>query len=261
MADESVLNTIDRAIEDCKEKIQTNKSNSRIILLLIALVLITFVGILMNSGKIQEEKLKTDTESIDKLLIVSSQFTEDVNNAKDAFDKISVMAYSEDDGRSVRKASRDSITSLNVRFKKTLKKFETIKGNIGSSGAASSVEFILYGIFILVFGVLTSFYRYFLKEISKYEHFLFGMHRIRIAANNYQGGFADEVRTALTNNAFSNGSDKTENIFSRKSKIESPIPGHPSSDAATFLLNKILQSIEVNIKPKPPGSDKNESSS
>src|SRR5260221_9786415 len=108
MADESILNTIDRALDDCKEKIRTNKQNSQIILLLIAFVLAFFVGILIYGSKIQEEKSKTETESIDKFLIVSSQFTEDVNSAKETFDKISVMAYSkEDDGRSVRKASQD----------------------------------------------------------------------------------------------------------------------------------------------------------
>lgn len=114
----------------------------------------------------------------------------------------------------------------------------------------SSVLLISYGVFILVFGVTTSFYRFFLKEAAKYEHFLFGLHRIRIAANNSKTGFEDEVRTALTQNAFLEYSSNDSIFSKRKGTVESPIPGYPTSDLSVFLLNSIREELMSKNKEK-----------
>lgn len=109
-------------------------------------------------------------------------------------------------------------------------------------------SYISYTIFIILFGIFVSFYRFHQKEVSKYEHYLIGLHRIRIAANNSSEGFDGEVRTSLTKDAFNNGEN---GFFSKKNKqIESPLPGHPTSDITVLLLNKILDTIEVTVKPK-----------
>lgn len=106
--------------------------------------------------------------------------------------------------------------------------------------ASSNEErFVLYAIFILIFGVLISLYRFHLKEISKYEHFNIGFHRIRIAATNSKAEFDTEVRIALTDQAFV--LEVKSGVFTKDKKIESPIAGYPSSDAMTFLFNKLLE--------------------
>ncbi len=256
MADESVLNTIDRALDDCKQKIRSNKTNANVVLFLTVMVVLGFGGGLIEIKTSAENKSKNISMSLDRLTTSNSQLSEDINNAEVALYRISEMSYSKDDGgKNIILASRDSLKSLRAQFKRTLIGYDSIRNELEafSKSLNNTSELIFYGISILVFGVLTSFYRYFLKEISKYEHYLFGMHRIRIAANNYEGGFADEVRTALTFNAFSNTTDNVGGLFKNKSKVQSPIPGHPTSDATTFLLNKIVDSLEIVIKPKGAG--------
>jgi hypothetical protein len=108
------------------------------------------------------------------------------------------------------------------------------------------VDFVTYGIFIIAFSVLTSFYRFHQKEVSKYEHYLIGFHRIRIAANNSSNKFEDEVRTSLTRDAFVY--ETHAGLFTKNKKVESPIPGHPTSDLATYMVNKIFDSIEIREK-------------
>lgn len=97
-------------------------------------------------------------------------------------------------------------------------------------------------VFVVVFGVLMSIYRFHLIEISKAEHNRLGFMRIRVAANNAdKDGFQSEVREALTQNAFeySTGKDK---------KVESPLPGHLTSDISTALINKLMSNIDVKLK-------------
>jgi hypothetical protein len=105
----------------------------------------------------------------------------------------------------------------------------------------------LFGIVII--SILTALYRLHLKEISKAEQNLTAFYRIRIAANNMKNeGFGTEVRLALTQNAFYHNAESNSSILGSNKKIESPIPGHPSSDILTAVLNKILDNVEV--KPK-----------
>jgi hypothetical protein len=102
--------------------------------------------------------------------------------------------------------------------------------------------YIFYGIFILVFGVFTSLNRFHLKQASKYEHYMIAFQRVRIAGNNPD--FSDNVRASLLIDAF------TYETRSSSKRIESPIPGHPTSDVGTALLNKIMDSLDVVLKPK-----------
>lgn len=102
---------------------------------------------------------------------------------------------------------------------------------------------------VLVISVFTAFYRFHQREMTKNEHYKLGFLRIQIAAsNNEREGFKDEVRTALTLNAFTIPS---EGLFDRKDKkISSPIPGHPTSELATGMVNKLLEQVEVVLQPK-----------
>jgi hypothetical protein len=112
------------------------------------------------------------------------------------------------------------------------------------TAANPAIVYIVYGIFILIFGVTTSFYRFHLKEISKYEHFLFGFLRIRMACHDdIQNNV--EVKNALTQDAFA-----TEVKVRKEQRIDSPIPGHPTSDIGSAVMNKILDAIDFTAKPK-----------
>jgi hypothetical protein len=103
---------------------------------------------------------------------------------------------------------------------------------------------------VIVVGVFTAMYRLHLREIAKNEQYKLGFRRIRVAANNAAlPGFQSEVRTALTNHAFD--SDQEPGWFAKRNKIESPLPGHPTTDIATAILNRLLESAEVVFHPKP----------
>lgn len=105
----------------------------------------------------------------------------------------------------------------------------------------------LFAIYVMVFGVLMAIYRFHLNEISRAEHFIIGFMRIRVAANNAgDEGFQSEVRTSLTEGAFSHHTVQQKGIV--RKQVESPIPGHPTSDVTSILLNKLLEGFEVKRK-------------
>ncbi|KDC55375.1 hypothetical protein [Pseudoalteromonas sp. S3431] len=111
-------------------------------------------------------------------------------------------------------------------------------------------ESVLYGlfvIFVVVFGVLMAVYRFHLNEIARSEHYKMGFMRIRVAANNHTDqGFNSEVRESLTNDAFIYN---PSTVFSSKDKkVDSPLPGHPSSDLTAIVLNKLLDGIDLKKK-------------
>ena len=107
-----------------------------------------------------------------------------------------------------------------------------------------NIIYIFLALFILIFGVLMAIYRFHLSEISKAQHYKFGLLRIRIAANNHgDEGFGSEVRGALTLGAFAPPIEKGK-------KIENPLPGHPGSDATSLLLNKLLDNFEIKSSKK-----------
>jgi hypothetical protein len=115
---------------------------------------------------------------------------------------------------------------------------------------------MLYGagaLFVVLFGILTGLYRVHIREITKNEQYRLGFMRIRIAANNASTtGFDGEVRTTLTKGAFD--SPIEESLLARRWKVESPLPGHPSSDLASSILNRLLEEVEVILQPKGKGT-------
>ena len=231
---EQQKNSIDIAIENCTNIIQDYRKKSSFILLLIFMVTFTFLMIVGYStfrGYFYGTKANPylDTHSIRK-----NDFIAKIENIKD-----------------ITKQDYDTLITKAISYQKLLNtEYEgeldfRKKMIVGEQPDFSS--YILYGIFVLIFGVLTSFYRFFLKEISKQEHYLVGFYRIRVAGNNSTTKYDDEVKTALTQNAFN-----YENSLNLKktSKIESPIPGHPTSDITTILLNKILNQLDFKSKDK-----------
>ncbi len=106
----------------------------------------------------------------------------------------------------------------------------------------------LFALYIIVFGVLISIYRFHLNEIARTEHYKMGFMRIRIAANNVDNkGFGSEVRIALTKDAFAY-TPATLLSSSKDKKIDSPLSGYPTSDISTAIINKLFEKIEIKEK-------------
>jgi hypothetical protein len=90
---------------------------------------------------------------------------------------------------------------------------------------------------VVAFGVLMALHRYHLTEISKYEHYKLAFARLNIA-RSYSENSIDHIVSSLTTDAFNfkGGSSNT---------VQSPLPGHPTSDLSALLVSKLLD----NAKP------------
>jgi hypothetical protein len=109
--------------------------------------------------------------------------------------------------------------------------------------------YILGVLITLLISIFISLHRFHIKEISRLEQYSLGFSRIRIAANNASSvGFSSEVRDALTVGAFD---FQKESVLPKRGKqIESPLDGNPTSDLATVIINKLLESLDVSVKQK-----------
>ncbi|MDQ1164880.1 hypothetical protein [Flavobacterium sp. SORGH_AS_0622] len=229
---EKEKNSTNEAIDVCNDKISTHRLQASKFLAIIIILSTLFIA--SEAAKIYYEtaqsKYLTDLYSKyyftnEKLKDIYGYKNEKMRTKQDTLDEIKKMAYLKLD------QTNESIKELKEKIELSKKGFDS---------------YIIYGIFILIFSIVTSFYRFHQKEISKHEHYLIGFHRIRIAANNSKNKFETEVRTELTRDAFSYETHKA--IFSKEKKIESPIPGHPTSDISVMLINKIFEAIEIKAK-------------
>ena len=132
------------------------------------------------------------------------------------------------------------LSTVKTALESVTKKIETYEANDSSA----HILFTLVGLFLTVFGILIAIHRFHLLEISRTQKQLLGLKRIRIAGNNYDlQGFRSEVRESLTKDAFDDPSVKEK-------KVQSPLPGHPTSDFATTFANKILENVSIEYKSK-----------
>jgi hypothetical protein len=142
--------------------------------------------------------------------------------------------------------ANDNLKQLNEQ----LAKDQTTMGELNSQPVVSN--FLLYGtgaIFVVVFGVFVNLYRLHLREIAKNEFYTLAILRIGIAAaNSSVAGFDETVRQSLVSGAFDMPTESS--LLRRDRRIESPLPGHPSSDLLASLLNRVLEQIDVVLKPK-----------
>lgn len=112
---------------------------------------------------------------------------------------------------------------------------------------SETIYYVFAGLFVVVFGVLMAVYRFHLNEVARAAHYKIGFMRIRVAANNHDAeGFLTEVRQSLTDKAFDFSPSSV--LGGRAKQVESPLPGHPSSDLSAMLLNKLLEGFEVRKK-------------
>ncbi len=147
------------------------------------------------------------------------------------------------------------VQSENVGISDTTK-VQAAQGRALQGTGSDRYRYIVLALSVLVFGVFMSIYRFHLNEIAKAEHYKLGFLRIRIAANNTSKGFSSEVRQALTQTAFDYARQPIGMGASKK--IESPLPGYPSSDLAALILNKVFDQIEVKATKKPKEKETSE---
>jgi hypothetical protein len=117
------------------------------------------------------------------------------------------------------------------------------------------VLYAFLAIYVLTFSVLMATYRLHISEASRLHHYKIGFARIRVAGSNPSAGYQSEVRTALTQGAF-DFSLKSE----KKGKVESPVPGHPGSDFAAAVANKVLDGLSSSRKSTSRTAEKVEAS-
>ena len=117
----------------------------------------------------------------------------------------------------------------------------TVDPPANNTGTFNLTVFAILSAFTVVFGVSMSVYRFHLNEISKTEHYKIGFIRIRIAAESKRKGYQSEVRSALTDRPFD--PPARAGLVSRN-VVSNPMPGNPSTDALTSVLNKILERID-----------------
>jgi hypothetical protein len=217
---EEKLNSTDQAIQRCELIISSYSRKSNLLALMIILITSVFIVIVALPIFKYNFPTSSNTPKLD------NDFIEKLNGV----DNISNAQY-------------DSLITKAVMFQKLVntQKQEMLAAEITNSSQKQDFgDFVVYGIFILIFGVLTSLYRFHLKEISKQEHYLLGFQRIRIAAVNSSTKYDDEVKIALTRDAF-----YYDTFSSKGKKVDSPIQGHPTSDIATDLINKFFDKIEI----------------
>ncbi len=216
---EKEANTIDTAILTCNDKINIHRNLASRFLTIIITLSLLFIASLASKVFVETRK----TYAIEKVFL---HYQNDLYNSSKLY----------------KPYAKDTTSSEYRQYRTTNDSINNLKSNL-EKPSTGAYDLILYGIFILMFSIITSFYRFHQKEVSKFEQYLIGFHRIRIAANNSEKGFDDEVRISLARDAFSYETNK--GLFTKERKVESPIPGHPTSDIATLMINRIFDAIDI----------------
>ena len=259
------MKSIDSAIENCRDKIKEHKKQANYFLttliLMIMIFTVLFALIFMKSDF---ESVKIDTlersainnlnsikrnyETKDAIYKNQNKTNELINLINDTYetkniDSLFKFIKSHD---KVMTDFRKELLDINYKIDTSLTTTRNLAREIREENypdnkiEINTFYYLIYGLFILIFGVVTSFYRYHLKEISKIEKYYFGFLRIRIAGNNSKTGYDDLVKSSLSYDAFSNPTtDK---------KVESPIPGHPTFEIYANIINRLLDKLELKTK-------------
>lgn len=235
-------NTIDAAIDKIDQQINEHRKSSGNILLIVLVVGILFflAGAYIyqaenGSGVISEQKNNTE-EIVQKSSLNNQTKTPAINEGEKTLNKMPSSFITE-----------QPLNSGGIEFGAGIYQGGGISGasiNWGMSFSKEKILYILVALFVVIFGVMMAIYRFHLSEISRSEQYRFGLLRIRISANNFEKeGFKSEVRESLTKDAFNFSTGRGKNI-------DSPLPGHPTSDLGALLTNKLIDAIDVKVSPK-----------
>jgi hypothetical protein len=262
-------NTIDYAIQRCEATVKAHRKVANGNLYFTAGLIVLFVAALFAVSTMNTRNLDTVgryASGIDTVRVYVERATQSMayENAvyqtsfSDSIRRLQIHPFSSsgigvyDNANLILRDANEHYLAVSETIARLRQSTELIKDEGSQFDKAfipldKTILYIIYGVLIFLIGLQTSFYRFQLKEISKYEHFLFAFSRLRIAGNNYQEGFADVVRESLAKDAFVVLQEKP---ISKKQRVESPIPGHPGSDILTLLLNKIFENVEIKATPK-----------
>lgn len=235
---ETISTNTDLAIQYCIESIRYHRNRERGAFTITLFIIALFFSSLAF-------KLLTDYYSTEKHS-VGNEATLAIENIKNSqtyiISELNAMVYSYSDS-----SYYNGIKKQSESIQKNLNNIPTKLSTESVSSSNNIYIYLGYGVFILLFGVFNSYYRFHKREIAKYEHYLLAFHRIRIAATNATTKYDGEVLIALTQDAFK--WETTGSLFnSKKNKVESPIPGHPSSDISAVLLSKVIDAIDITLK-------------
>lgn len=269
MADRSTqdINSIDAAIVDCERYITSNEIRANRALgfavLLVAMTVSTLGFVAMRPTESNAEKAADALIAVSKLKAILAtpeggasvqhppasdqrQISPSSTKAKgEEVQQAAEAAHATSGGTPLTVAPRNLVPPFNL----TMDDISGIESARNSERPAIETGLITAAaaILSLVLALMVSIYRFHLKEISRTHHFKLGFRRVRIAANNTSEGFLGEVRTALTIDAFNFEDDRS----TKKGRVENPLPGHPTSEITTAVINKILDAVDVIPKKVP----------
>jgi hypothetical protein len=96
--------------------------------------------------------------------------------------------------------------------------------------------YILSALLTIITGIIISFYRYYLNEVSKYEYLRLGFLRIAVAFRNSSPMYKDIVMIELAHKAF-----ELDTVTKKKGRGDATQTGHPVYDSLKQILEKITE--------------------
>jgi|GEM_PF-6643576 len=118
--------------------------------------------------------------------------------------------------------------------------FYSYAGMIRSENNSSIIT--LAAFCVVSFGVFMALHRFHLTEVSKYEHYKLAFARLNIA-QSFNERATDNIISSLTLDAFNFNSTKGQ-----AAGVQSPLPGHPTSDLSALLVTKLMDNAKANQK-------------
>lgn len=233
------------AIKHCEKNIVNHRMRATIFLIIMLTMIVVFsfgqyyyLIIENNNTKHLIERSDEIKTTIEELSFVSKEHERLISGAMNMIDD--AIASSNSGARyqldRIISDLRADSSQINLAMHRVSRVSSILSNHTGVF--PQNIIYIIYAIFIAIFGVTTSFYRFHLKEVSKYEHSQLGYYRIRLAIDQSKTGFDDDIKFQIINNAFDIGSKVS------KDKVESPLPGNPSSDIFAMLVNKLTELID-----------------
>ena len=122
-------------------------------------------------------------------------------------------------------------------------------------GSDTHVIYVLFGVLSVLIAIAISLYRYHLAQIEHYQAVKLGFYRILFLTEGSRSKLQPEVIRVLTESAFPiGGTSRLKN----PRHIENPVPGHPTLEVGSALLNKLIDALDIVIVPKEHRAKHNE---
>lgn len=243
---------IDLAISSCDANIRRHTRSTAVELAVVGAVLLVVIAgvswVARTQAEQNDEKRYQLIEAADKARQRVEERRRWVKNERDSLESVEPGASAPE----VRRQIESKIAQLELLLNDSLASAKEAETTLAKRNAPPLLsDSMFYGtsaFAVVVLAIFASLYRWHLREITRNEHFRFGLMRIRIAAANSETpGFSGEVREALTQGAFAS---PFQDSSAKAKEVQSPLPGHPTSDVATAVLNKLLAQLDIVLRPK-----------